>query len=125
MNETKTKNQISLKEEQIEKASMRYAVENSWYPVETSYESDFKAMEESFADAFKAGAEWRIEAAWHNLPNDLPQKENALILLELIFEDRLVYFPVEWVNDLEELPKQATRWAYIDDLLPERKEETE
>ena len=68
---------------------------------------------------------WRINSVWHDLPNDLPQKENTWILLELIFEGRLVYLPVEWVNDGEGAPKQAIRWAYIDDLLPERKEETE
>ena len=73
---------------------------------------------------FMAGALWRINSIWHTLPKDLPQKENTLILLELIFEGRLVYLPVEWVNDGEEAPSQATRWAYIDDLLPERKEET-
>ena len=67
---------------------------------------------------------WRINSVWHNLPNDLPKKENTWILLELIFEDGLVYLPVEWVNDGEEIPKQVTRWAYIDDLLPERKEGT-
>lgn len=72
--------------------------------------------------AFMDGAQWRINSVWHNLPNDLPKKENTWILLELIFEDRLVYLPVEWVNDGEEISKQVTRWAYIDDLLPERKE---
>lgn len=73
---------------------------------------------------FVNGAEWRIKSVWHNLPNDLPGKENTWILLELVFEGRLVYLPVEWVNDGEGAPYQATRWAYIDDLLPERKEET-
>lgn len=67
---------------------------------------------------------WRINSVWHDLPNDLPQKENTWILLELIFEGRLVYLPVEWVNDGDGAPKQAIRWAYIDDLLPERKEVT-
>ena len=52
--------------EQIEKAAMEYAVRNSWYPGETSYESDIKAMEESFADAFKDGAQWRINSVWHD-----------------------------------------------------------
>lgn len=75
--------------------------------------------------AFMDGAQWRINSVWHDLPNDLPQKENAWILLELIFEGRLVYLPVEWVNDGEGAPKQAIRWAYIDDLRPERKEGTE
>lgn len=73
--------------------------------------------------AFVAGAEWRIKSVWHNLPNDLPEKENTWISLELVFEGRLVYLPVEWVNDGEGAPSQATRWAYIDDLTPERKEE--
>lgn len=74
--------------------------------------------------AFMDGAQWRINSVWHDLPNDLPQKENTWILLELILEGQLVYLPVEWVNDGEGAPKQAIRWAYIDDLLPERKEET-
>ena len=71
---------------------------------------------------FMDGARWRINSVWHDLPNELPQKENTWILLELIFEGRLVYLPVEWVNDGDGAPKQAIRWAYIDDLLPERKE---
>ena len=40
----------------IEEAAREYANENKWYPGETSYESDIIAMEDSFADAFKAGA---------------------------------------------------------------------
>lgn len=40
----------------IEEAANEYANENMWYPGETSYESDIIAMEDSFADAFKAGA---------------------------------------------------------------------
>lgn len=48
-----------MNKELIEQAAREYAEENSWYPGETSYESDIRAMEESFADAFKAGAEWQ------------------------------------------------------------------
>lgn len=40
----------------IEEVANEYANENMWYPGETSYESDIIAMEDSFADAFKAGA---------------------------------------------------------------------
>lgn len=49
-----------MKRKDIEKAAEKYAEENSWYPGETSYESDIIAIEESFADAFKAGVKWRI-----------------------------------------------------------------
>lgn len=61
-----------MDKQQIEQAAREYAEENSWYPGETSYESDIKAMEESFADAFKSGAEWQkgiaIEAFKENCP---------------------------------------------------------
>lgn len=99
--------------EQIERAAM------------LSCASKDEVLTDFGSSCFIEGAQWRINSVWHNLPNDLPKKENTWILLELIFEDRLVYLPVEWVNDGEEISKQVTRWAYIDDLLPERKEETE
>lgn len=105
-----------MNREQIEKAARDYIQPKaSIIPVMESI-----AKKEGFI----AGADWRINSVWHNLPKDLPKKENTLILLELMFEGRLVYLPVEWVNDEEGAPYQATRWAYIDDLLPERKEET-
>lgn len=103
-----------MNREQIEKAAREYAEG-------ITYNQDRKR---NCHTDFIAGADWRINSVWHNLPNDLPEKENTWILLELIFEGRLVYLPVEWVNDGEGAPSQATRWAYIDDLLPERKEET-
>ena len=102
--------------EQIEKAGRDYALDQLGI---VGLSGRAEAMK-----AFIGGAQWRINSVWHDLPNDLPQKENTWILLELIFEGRLVYLPVEWVNDGEEISKQVTRWAYIDDLLPERKEET-
>ena len=98
--------------EQIEKAAM------------LSCASKDEVLTDFGSSCFIEGAQWRINSVWHNLPNDLPKKENTWILLELIFEGRLVYLPVEWVNDGEEISRQVTRWAYIDDLLPERKEET-
>ena len=96
--------------EQIEKAAM------------LSCASKDEVLTDFGSSCFIEGAQWRINSVWHNLPNDLPKKENTWILLELIFEGRLVYLPVEWVNDGEEISRQVTRWAYIDDLLPERKE---
>lgn len=106
-----------MKREQIEKEidARLEEPDNDWDGIFNS----------GYSRGFREGAQWRINSVWHNLPNDLPQKENTLILLELIFEDRLVYFPIEWVNVGVEISKQATRWAYINDLIPERKEETE
>lgn len=47
--------------EKLNKAAEEYARENAWYPGETSYESDIIAMEESFSDAFKRGADWLMQ----------------------------------------------------------------
>ena len=104
--------------EQIEKAARKYATDK--HGGENTKQWAI-AQIHAGRDGFIDGAKWRINSVWHNLPNDLPKKENTWILLELIFEDGLVYLPVEWVNDWEGAPKQAIRWAYIDDLLPERK----
>lgn len=107
--------------EQIEKAAMGYAVGNSWYPGETSYESDIKAMEESFADAFKAGAQWRINSVWHDA-SEKPDK-NQLV----VFECRKTYgrgYSVNFGENYDLLKNVLLGWTYIIDLLPERKEET-
>lgn len=101
----------------IEQAADNYAAKAT--PSYTNGDFDRHAI----AEAFECGADWRINSVWHNLPNDLPQKENTWILLELIFEGRLVYLPVEWINDGKGAPHQATRWAYVADLLPDRKED--
>lgn len=117
--------------EQIEKAAMGYAVGNSWYPGETSYESDIKAMEESFADAFKAGSQWRINSVWHDASEE-PEQEDESILVE--YEDWGIecsdYTVCDDIWDYRIRLKRdgayctILRWAYIKDLIPERKEET-
>lgn len=102
--------------EQIEKAAIEYAEKNSWYPGETSYESDIQAMEESFADAFKNGAEWRINSVWHS-PDELPRIGSYVVAL---YEDEHISF-VKVRDYVNSVPVKT--WAYIDDLLPDIKEE--
>ena len=130
--------------EQIEKAAMEYAVENSWYPGETSYESDIKEMEESFADAFKAGSQWRINSVWHDMKKEVPQVygeyENEVApsipclvrgYLSTGYGYGVRYWNVSYevwddeeCDDYECDKDKIEEWAYLDDLLPERKEET-
>ena len=69
-----------MNEETIKKAAMEYAEENPWYPGETSYESDIREMEEKFADAYIAGADWRINSVWHST-NELPKHSGYLAVL--------------------------------------------
>ena len=116
--------------EQIEKAARKYAFDNAWYPGETSYESDIRAMEESFADAFMDGAQWRINSVWHDAI-DKPERNR-----DFLYESARGWFginnttkmarevyPEKWDRFVEGY--DVIRWVYIDDLLPERKEETE
>lgn len=102
-----------MNKEQIEQTAQKYAEENAWYPGETSYESDNMAMEESFADAFKAGALWRINSVWHDTDKELPE-----IGKHAVCED-WIDFIAEDEKDLKRIIKTYgfKRWAYVSDLL--------
>lgn len=103
-----------MKKEDIEKAAGKYAEENSWYPGETSYESDIIAIEESFADAFKAGVKWRINSVWHDVDNELPEY-NRHVVNEDWFD-----FTAKNEKDLKRIMDQYPfkRFAYVEDLMP-------
>lgn len=99
--------------EQIAKAALLFAGAGEFG--ECPYNPDAK-------NGFMAGAQWRINAVWHD-GNEKPNK-NLLVL----FEYRKTYGKGYFVNFGEnyDLVKNALLgWAYITDLLPERKEETE
>ena len=107
-----------MKEEDIGKAADEFANENMRYPGEISYESDIEEMMKCFADAFKAGANYRINHAWHKA-EELP-RPNAWFLAQIgndcfdTFEMHIgSYLWERWckVNNI-------VRWAYIEDLLP-------
>ena len=110
--------------EQIEKAAMEYAVRNSWYPGETSYESDIKAMEESFADAFKDGAQWRINSVWHDR-TEKADTSKELILMYSNGSVRVILLNPNLTFDGFLSVDTFIKWAYVSDILPERKEGTE
>lgn len=70
--------------------------------------------------AFIDGAQWRINAVFHNA-SEKPNK-NQLVL----FECRKTYgkgYSVNFGENYELMKNVIVRWAYIIDLLPERKEE--
>lgn len=71
--------------------------------------------------AFMDGAQWRINAVWHNA-SEKPNK-NQLVL----FECRKTYgrgYSVNFGENYDLLKNVLLGWAYVIDLLPERKEET-
>lgn len=111
--------------EKAAKAAKEYAEENAWYPGETSYESDIMEMERSFAEAFIAGAQWRIDSVWHE---EEPKIGGELCLLErrggvyviaysYTSEGKFVCFDGLWgTGDM--FMDDIIRYAYIKDLAP-------
>lgn len=73
-----------MDKDKLIKAAEEYAHENSWYPSETFYESDITAMEESFSDTFKAGADWLMQQP---LADRLTEEEKERIIKKYKFND--------------------------------------
>ena len=73
-----------------------------------------------YSRGFTEGAQWRINSVWHNARKDVP-KEFIPILVE---RDDFT-FSVNMVGgNMTSCPLHWVHWAYVIDLLPERKEET-
>lgn len=98
-----------------------------------------KAANEKYADntfaykGFITGAEWRINAAWHGL-DELPVPDKTVIV-EYVIDGHAEYVFTHLSENANVVTDEygfcfyvdggkITRWAYISDLLPERKEET-
>ena len=73
-------------------------------------------------NCFVEGAQWRINSVWHGA-SEIPQHSGLLIA---ICKDgkALLCGPnnSNWKTTVKIF--HIVKWAYIDDLLPERKEET-
>lgn len=108
-----------MNKETIEKAAKEYAEENPWYPGETYYESDIREMEEKFADAYIAGADWRINSVWHDIDKEKPMPGKHVV------NEHWFDFVAEDWKDLDRIMKKwpFKRWAYVDDLMPDGKED--
>ena len=104
--------------EQIEKAAIKSADEEL---------DDFECR--GHRDGFIAGAQWRINSVWHDAI-DKPERNR-----DFLYESARGWFginnttkmarevyPEKWDRFVEGY--DVIRWVYIDDLLPERKEET-
>ena len=106
--------------EQIEKAAIKSA------DVELD---DFECR--GHRDGFIAGAQWRINSVWHDSSEETEQEDEP-ILVE--YEDRGIegsdYTVCDDIWDYRIRLKRdgadctILRWAYMKDLIPERKEET-
>ena len=70
---------------------------------------------------FKDGARWRIDSAWHDGAASCEARRKALVLFDN--GSAKVYEDLRELS-VERLWGYVDRFAYLDDLLPERKEET-
>lgn len=73
--------------------------------------------------AFMDGAQWRIDSVWHDASEKPENGRYILVDKEYRFQEvwkREICD--DWLNDVNYFG--VKRWAYLDDLLPERKEET-
>ena len=102
--------------EQIEKAAKETLVNE---PVELQ-----ATKVGAFQHGFVAGAEWRINSVWHD--NSIRPGEDCDVLVETKRGIEMDRYDIDY-NELDngtDWESDVIRWAYIDDLLPERKEET-
>ena len=74
-------------------------------------------------EGFIAGANWRINSVWHDV-NEEPIINKPFLIEqeEEWFEVDCLYKKLRW--DVYVGENYVRRWAYIEDLLPDRKEET-
>ena len=108
-----------MTKEQIEKAAN---IEMLSHYADEEYPWGIKDIQSDFIiEAFSKGAQWRINSVWHDARKDVP-KEFIPILVE---RDDFT-FSVNMVGgNMTSCPLHWVHWAYVIDLLPERKEETE
>lgn len=67
---------------------------------------------------------WRINSVWHSTNNELPQHSGYLAVLMENGLIEIIHYTVG-IGFHEMTLKGYTLWAYVSDLLPEGKEETE
>lgn len=77
---------------------------------------------------FMDGAEWRIKSVWHDTA-ETPQPGREFIYQSIRKGSLVVYYGIYTVNGEDDWNfvrefVVMERWAYIDDLLPNRKEDS-
>ena len=103
--------------EQIEKEARGYI--SDVYAGDGYFLPDY---EEEVRDGFIAGAQWCINSVWHST-DELPKRSGFLAVLMDNGIMETMYYSVG-IGFHEMTLKGYTSWAYVSDLLPERKEET-
>ena len=121
------RHEMTMNREQIEKAAN---IEMLSHYADEEYPCGIKDIQSDFIEAFSKGAQWRINSVWHNKHTVIPDAGRpALLELKDPDSQEIVYkmdsySGYEWKELTHYEIAGLIRFAYIDDLLPERKEET-
>ena len=107
--------------EQIEKAGRDYI--SDVYADDGYFLPDY---EEEVRDGFIAGARWRINSVWHDA-YERPDSGRVFLYIGKSLEDGETKFDTDCLYPNENwedfvFGEAMEEWAYLDDLLPERKE---
>lgn len=77
-------------------------------------------LQPAYIDGFKRGTKWRIDSVWHEVSEE-PER-NRIYLAQLGDSAFDTFYDSEnWVNFSRGINIQ--RWAYVEDLLPNKQEE--
>lgn len=96
-----------MKKEQIEKAALLFAGADEFG--ECPYNPDAK-------NGFMAGAQWRINSAWHD-KSDFPEIGRKVLVA--FVDGFYVVWDVKPETKLSFIHFNIKMWCYIDDLLPD------
>ena len=87
---------------------------------------------DDFNEGFIAGADWRINSVWHDVQKELPAPDKTVIAEYIIDGERDYCFTHRSESPRVSVDKhgfcfyirgaEIIRWAYLEDLLPDRKE---
>lgn len=72
----------------------------------------------AFFDGFIDGVTWRINSVWHDIDKELPEYNKRIVN-----EDWFDFIPKD-EKDLKRIISQYQfkRWAYVEDLLPNKED---
>ena len=103
-----------MERETIEKAARDYAKGNAFCTNDmTSIFCEMMGLDKQIANGFVIGAQWRIDSVWHNMS----EKPNGLFVILADFGEEEYSLGIT-LDGIE----SAKRWAYVSDLLPDRKD---
>lgn len=85
---------------------------------ENEYPCGLCDIESDVMESFIDGAQWRVNSVWHDA-SESPRTGDRIIVIN---EDYHIV-DVGYFGNSDRI-MDGHRWAYINDLLPERKEET-